>query len=235
MNEKDLVISIIKSIPVMEIIDIEKLYREKLIEISRQSFDETLSEMIDSCELAKLSNGVYCIPKIGKFGIFESTEDDILKYALGREGSDGIVVGYKMYNKYKLTTQISKKIEVYSNVINLNDTQIKNVSIHKVDMVFTNNAIRLIVLLEVLQNYMNIEDMNEKFFLKLIKESVQYYNKDTLSNIIRAIEYKNSTIASLKNVLEYFEIENDLYKYLNETYESNPINIHKLRHMFTHM
>ena len=102
--------------PELKIIDAHKLYKEKFNTISEKAFYKTFSRMAKAGEIKRIAKGIYCIPKKGKFGVTISGEKDILEYYLGSKNSKGVVVGYRMYNKYKLTTQVSKDIEIYSNV-----------------------------------------------------------------------------------------------------------------------
>lgn len=100
----------------LEIIDTQKIYTSKLKNIPEQTYYKIISRMTKNGELERLTKGIYCKPGIGRYGRMVSSEKHILEHYLGANGRDGVIVGYRMYNKYKLTTQISKVIQVYSNV-----------------------------------------------------------------------------------------------------------------------
>jgi hypothetical protein len=122
-----------------------------------------------------------------------------------------------MYNRYKVTTQVSKNIEIYSNVISQEEKNIKNVKILRADLEFDETMIKLIELLEVLENYKNIEDLSYDNLLKIMKSFTRNYNDSNLNQLINKIGYKKRTLASLKNVLNHYGIENKIDQYLNET------------------
>src|SRR6056297_1153600 len=146
----------IRKYPELKIIDAHKLYKEKFKSISEQAFYKILSRMLKEGEIKRISKGIYCIPKNGRFGIVISGESNIIEYYLGSKRNQGIVIGYRMYNKYKLTTQVSKGVEIYSNILSQDKKKIQNVVIYKVNIRFDESTVRLIELLEVLQNYNKI-------------------------------------------------------------------------------
>jgi len=201
----------------LKIIDAHKLYKEKFNNISEQAFYQTFSRMVKAGEIKRLTKGVYCVPKKSRFGMLVSGENNILEYYLGPKNNKGVVVGYRMYNKYKLTTQVSKSVEIYSNATLQEKKKIKNVTINRANIPFDIYTIQLIELLEVLQNYRKIEDINYINLIKFIENSIQYYNKRVLDKLMRVIGYKKSTLASLKNVLDYYGRANTINEYLNET------------------
>lgn len=214
--------------PELKIIDAHKLYKEKFNSISERAFYQTFSRMVKAGEIKRLTKGVYCIPKKGRFGVVISSEKNILEYYLGSKNSKGVVVGYRMYNKYKLTTQVSKSVEIYSNATLQEKKNIKNISINKVNTRFDESTIRLIELLEVLQNYKKIEDLNQSSLIKFIENRVQYYEKRILDRLVKAVGYKKSTLASLKNTLDYYGRENTINEYLNETSNYNALRMEEL-------
>jgi len=201
----------------LEIVDAHKLYKEKFSNIPQEAFYKTFSRMAKSGEVKRVAKGIYCRPKKSRFGIIVSDENNIIEYYLGPKNRSGVVVGYRMYNKYKLTTQISKSIEMYSNVTLQQEKNIGNVKIFKANIEFDEPKTCLIELLEVLENYKKIEDLNLRNLLQMIEDSIHYYNNAILDQLIKVIGYKKRTLASLKNVLDYYGIENTVNKYLNET------------------
>lgn len=97
----------------LQIIDSEEVYHKMFHSLSKQSFYKVLSRMSASNELIRLSKGLYYIPKKTRFGLVFVNENNIIEYYINN--SKGLVVGYKMYNKYMLTTQISKKVKILCN------------------------------------------------------------------------------------------------------------------------
>jgi len=67
--------------------------------------------------------------------------------------------------------------------------------------------------------------------IKFIEDSVQYYNNRVLDKLIRVIGYKKSTLASLKNILDYYGRENIINEYLNGTSNYNALRMEELNEL----
>lgn len=228
MRYTDRVINSVKSYPELKIIDTQKLYSEKLSEMPEPTFYKVVSRMAEKGELQRLTKGIYCKPKQGRFGVVISNEKNILEYYLGEKGNQGVIIGYQLFNKYGLTTQISKVVEVYSRNISQNNKTIKNVKARKVNLKFDSITIKMIEFLEILQEYMNIEDLNKKRFIKYLEETVKYYDEQVIEKILNSMNYKKGTIASLKNVLDYYSVNNNLAKHLNGTSKYKALTLEEL-------
>lgn len=59
-----------------------------------------------------------------------------------------------------------------------------------------------------------IEDLNTNALIKYIEEAVKCYEEKTVERIIETVGYKKSTLASLRNVLDFFNVENSIDQYL---------------------
>ncbi len=229
MSHSNKILESINKYSELRIIDAQRLYQEKFNDMSEQAFFKTLSRLAKDGEIQRLTKGIYCKPKKGRFGTIGSNERNILEYYVGTNKNKGVVVGYQMYNKYGLTTQVSKVIEVYSNVTLQEKRKIKNVSIHKATLKFDTSTKKMIELLEVLENYQSIEDLNTKGMLKFITDAGSYYNEKTLEKLLKNIGYKKSTLASLKNLLEELKIENTVDQYLNGTSKYKALRLENLK------
>jgi len=214
--------------PELKIIDARQMYKDKFSEIPEQAFYQAVSRLAKTGEIERLTKGIYCRPKAGKFGKIVSSEKDILEYYLGKNGKKGIVVGYRMYNTYGLTTQISKSVQVYSNVPLQEKREIRNVSVKKVNLKFEAPTKRMVELLEVLQNYNKIEDFHIGNLRNFLRTAVEYYDEKILAKLLNEIGYKKSTLASLKNVLDYFDIGNTVGNYLNGTSKYDALDVEKI-------
>lgn len=200
----------------LEIIDTHKIYTSKCKNIPEQTYYKTISRMTINGELERLTKGIYCKPKIGRFGKIVSSEKHVLEYYLGDKGKNGVIVGYKMYNKYKLTTQISKVIQVYSNVSEQEKKKVINVEIRKANVRFDHSLIKMVELLDFLENINNIEELNRKNAIRFIEDAIKLYSDKILEKLLKTIGYKKSTLASLENVLNYYKISHSVGKHLNE-------------------
>lgn len=121
----------IESYPLRELIIANKFLIEKLPNIPANTYYKSIERMRKKGELEWLAKGVYCRPKVTKFGKISAGEENILNYYIGKENYTGVVIGYRLYNKYGITTQVSKSVKIYSNVLEEEKKVIKNVEIKK--------------------------------------------------------------------------------------------------------
>jgi len=126
-----------------------------------------------------------------------------------------MIVGYNLYNKLNLTTQISKKIIIYSSNVDNDIKNIRNIEIKNVNIKYSKEYIKIIEMLEVLQNFYKIEDLNYNAFYNYVKKFSNTYNEKFTDIVLENMNYKKSTISFLKNILNYFEVENNLNQYLS--------------------
>ena len=124
------------------------------------------------------------------------------KIAAFTENGTGMVVGYTMYNAMRLTTQVSKSIQIYTSALNEPKKQIGNVFLQKYDMIFSPEVVRVVAMLEVLQNYNKIEDLNEMQFKKLCEDFARQYDEKVCEYVLSNISYSEQTIALLKAILD---------------------------------
>lgn len=215
MSYSRMVMEDVSQYSALEIIDAQKVHKEKFEEMPEATFYKALSRLAKDGEIGRITKGIYCKPKKGKCGTTISSEKDILAYFLGKEQNKGVVIGRRLFNKYGLVAQVSKGIEIYSNVTNQEKRIIKNVTIKKANLNFDTTTIKMIELLEILQEHQKIEGLNTNSLIAFIEEAVKCYNEKTVERIIEAVSYKKSTLASLRNILDFFNVENNINKYLN--------------------
>lgn len=225
MSYSNMVMEDIMKYSELEIIDAQKVHSERFVEIPETSFYKTLSRLALDGKIERVSKGIYCRPKIGRFGKTISNENDILTHFIGAKNDKGVVVGYNLFNKYGITTQISKIVKIYSSALIQGEKTVGNVLIQSADLKFDFNTRKMIELLEILQEFRTIEDLNTKRLNEYIKDVVQYYDEKAVIEIIKVIGYKKSTIASLKNVLDFFNRENTMGMYLNGLSKYNSLNM----------
>ena len=197
-----------------ELILASKLYKKELYnQVTEASFYKTLERMCKSKELVKISKGTYYLPKISKYGIVPPTDKEIIS-EFTKNGT-GIIVGYSLYNTLNLTTQVAKTIEVMSSTLESFTKTIRNIIIYQVQIDYNENVKNMIQALEVLQNYYNIQDINNLSFKRYTKKIAEQYNEETFKKVISTINYKKSTIAFLREILNYYDVKNNLNMYLS--------------------
>lgn len=197
-----------------ELIFASKLYREELYDIIEEaSFYKSLERMCKSGELARIAKGTYHLPKVSKYGTVPPSESDIVS-AFTKNGT-GTIVGYTLYNTFNLTTQIPKTVNVLSSALDGSSKSIRNVAIKKSNLEFTEEVKSIVHGLEVLQNFYSIQDMNYSAFIDFAKALSLKFEEYTFINVIETEKYKKSTIAFMKEILDYYNVKNRLDRYLS--------------------
>ena len=201
-----------------ELIFANTLYKTQLYNyVSEAAFYKTLERMCKSGELVKIAKGTYHLPKVSKYGIVPPTDKEIITSFT--KNNTGTVVGYSLYNALNLTTQVAKSIEVMSTTIESFSKTIRNVIVHKVQIDYNENVKNIIHGLEVLQNYYNIQDINNLSFINFTKKLADLYEEEAFKKVISAINYKKSTIAFLREILNFYGVKNNLNMYLSSMSE----------------
>lgn len=201
-----------------ELIFASKLYKTELYnKVTETAFYKTLERMCKSRELVKIAKGTYLFPKVSKYGIVPPSEKEIIS-AFTKNGT-GTIIGYSLYNALDLTTQVAKSIEVMSSTIENLTKTIRNVVVHQVQIDYTEDVKNMIHSLEVLQNYYNIQDINNLSFRKFTKKLADWYDEEIFKKVISAISYKKSTIAFLREILNFYDVKNNLNIYLSSLSE----------------
>ena len=215
MNCYDYIKEVLQGYNANELIFASEMFSEKLHGIvTEMAFYKTLERMEKSGELIKISKGIYHLPLVSKYGIVPISTAEIV--STFTSNNNGTVVGYSLYNSLNLTTQVPKTINVISSSLENQTKNIKNVCIKRVSIYFSNEIKKMIHALEVLQDFYNIEDINYPAFISFVKEIAEEYDEKTFEDVIRTINYKKSTISFLQEILNYFDKENNLHKYLSD-------------------
>jgi len=214
MCKKATVLKEINKKPEGSIISASKLYKEKFANVmSEVAFAKTMSRLCESGEVVRVSRGVYCKAINTKYGMILPGERDITN--VYTENNKGMEVGYALYNKIGVTTQVSKKKEIFSSSVDCQSKQIGNVNIRKVNLKYTNETIAVIQLMELLYHIENIQDLNENMTASCFYMLSKNYNDRVFDSVQKEIKYPRWVIASLREVLGRFGVENSLNRYLS--------------------
>ena len=197
-----------------ELIFASKFYREHLSgKVKEAAYYKALERLCKSQELMNIAKGVYHLPKKSKYGIVPPSEKEIIS-AFTKNGT-GTVVGYSLYNALNLTTQVAKTVDVMSSVLEGFTKTIRNITVHQVQIDYSESIQNMIHALEVLQNYYTIQDINQSAFITFTKKLADAYNEKAFKAVISTINYKKSTIAFLQEILNFYGRENNLNIYLS--------------------
>ena len=139
-----------------------------------------------------------------------------------------MIIGYHLFNKLNLTTQVSKKITLYSTNVESETKNIRNIEIKNISLKINDEYKKIIEMLEVLQSFNKIQDLNYNAFYEYARNFSKEYNEDILKKVLVEKKYKKSTISFLRNILNYFEIRNELDKYLSSLSKYNHIDMEEV-------
>ena len=194
-----------------------ELYLQRFSEMTETTFLKTLERLNHKGMLIRLSKGIYCKPRQTKFGAIPAGEHELASYFTGKENSEGFIAGYRLYNKYGLTTQIGKQVEIYSKKSPVARGNIKNIHLNKLTSFYRPEMLPILEFLEILKNYQNIEDLNPYSFPVCCSNFVKKFNEKIFERIYQQMGYRKCTIAFLKEILDTYGIDNTLKKHLNGT------------------
>ena len=154
-----------------------------------------------------VSKGVY---SIGKKKIDE--QKILSEYT---SNGKGMIVGYALFSKIGLTLYQDERIVIYTNVITSKQKNICNLLLKKVDLIFTDEIIDLVSLLEILDIGFGMRGGDYLIYRNVVELLAKTYTDDNFKQVIGAIRYKYSTIVKLNELLTRLNIKNlcmDLYQ-----------------------
>lgn len=120
----------------------------------------------------------------------------------------GMVVGYSLFNKIGLTLYQDERIVIYTNVIMTKQKSIGNLLLKKVDLIFTDEIIDLVSLLEILDVGFGIRGGDYLTYRNVVELLAKTYTDDNFKQVIGAMRYKYSTIIKLHELLTRLNIKN---------------------------
>lgn len=199
----------INEMPKNQIFEASKLYFEQFnFSMSEAAFYKALERMVKEYVLIKISKGIYARPEQSKYGIVPPSEEEIISNFI--ENNKGIVIGYQLYNLLNISTQISKNIKIYCNMINQQTKTIGNVFIERKEVDFSDEVCKVIEMLEILSNFNSIQDLNYNSFILLCEKFYKQYDEETTKYVLAKMRYSKSTIAFLRNILNHYGVDNAL-------------------------
>ncbi|WP_196592915.1 hypothetical protein [Pectinatus sottacetonis] len=196
-----------------KIIEAGTFYRESVMDVPAQTYYKIITRLVKHGKLVHLTKGVYYRPKQSRFGLVTISDNEISKHYVAN--NSGMVIGYQLYHQKGLTTQIAKKLEILSTALNEEKKNIRNVIIRKLNMTLNSEVISIIEMLEILQNYDKIEEINYRRLLEYMKEFANEYSEQAVEYVLAHRKYKKSTLAFLERVLSNFHVKNNIRKFLS--------------------
>lgn len=180
---KNLIESKVNTYKVKELIFLKDLNDKSY---PKSIFYNTIYSLCAKGKLVRLDKGIYCRPEVTKYGLLGPSEKEIISYFT--DNNKGVVIGYTLYNRLKLTTQVSNNIEIISNSIKIKKLKIKNIYIYKVDANFTNDMKKVFECLEVMKHCLRIQEISEQNLFKYFKNI--FKNVKCHNEIIYQLEHR---------------------------------------------
>lgn len=214
MTSAQAITQLIADIPENKLIFANSLYKERLHErTSESAYYQVLSRMCRAGTLCRIGKGTYYRPQKGKYGTVPLPQAEIILAFTA--GETGVVVGYTMYNQLQLTTQVSKTVEIFSSKVEQKTKSIRNVSLRFYALNYSPKVKSSICMLEVLQNFESIQELNYPQFLRFCKAFAEQYNENAINQVLAVRQYKKQTLSFLKTILDYYGVPNNLSHYLS--------------------
>lgn len=202
MKSKERIESLLLEYPENALIFASRIYQEKLSEeMTEAAYYQMLSRMCKDGAIARIAKGVYCRPKVSKFGTVPPSEKEIIRSFTGNER--GVVVGYSLYNELKLTTQVPKRVFAYSSLLEEQHRQIGNVVLNQCNMKFDSEVRSVVRMMDVLQHYGEIQELEQTQFLKVCSAFAEQYSDSATNYVLNNLHYPKWAIAFLREVLNY--------------------------------
>lgn len=211
-----------------EIVLAKDAYQKYFTQMKEATFYQLLARLNSEKYIAKIAKGLYYKPFKDDFEKLPS-QDKLLNFFTNKN-KNGMIVGANMLHMHNIIPAGTDTYDIYTNLIEIKTTRyMSNLAIKYVNVDFKNaqitNLIETLELIEIIDNFDNINTENLYNFLKKFAEN---YNEDNLYKVLVAKSYKKRNVASLKRILDYFNVENNLSRVLNTASKYNfPENIRK--------
>ena len=195
------------------VIEAERLYRSLSHKVPRRVYGKIVTQMVRDGILVRLAEGVYCRPRRScTGGIVPLSEQEIISHYT--KENRGLCIGYSLYRTKGLTTQVAKMTRVLSVATGEERVSVRSVLVEKLSQKLTPGLVRAIEVLEILQHREQVEDFNHQAFTGYMIDFARDYSEEDIRSALSVRSYNASTIASLKECLDRFDVPNHLEELL---------------------
>ncbi len=174
---------------------------------------KAIERLISEKQIRRISTGIFYKPKKTVFGELKPGEEDLLRpYLFIGTNRIAYITGIALYNRMGLTTQVPKDIKVASKTKEVR-TKIGNITVRRVKSYVdvTNENYHLLEILDALKDFKQIPDLNKKFAINLLINTLISLTKSELSNLVQyGKEYPPRARAFLGAILEKNNMDIDL-------------------------
>lgn len=171
----------------------------------KEAIIKALNRMVNSGKITKLAKGKYFKPEKTPFGTLQPNQEQIVKDLLYEGGKVvGYLTGYSIYNKLRLTTQVSNVIQIGKNQTR---TKFKRerytITFVKQKNIITKKNVPLLQILDSIKYIRRIPDTNVKTSCLRFLEILKKLNLDDKKELIRlSLKYPPSTRALLGALMD---------------------------------
>lgn len=186
------------------ILDVSKVKDTVFLEIPYKTLLKILNRLEIEGVLSPVSKGVYHVG--------DKVVDKELIVTEYVENGKGMFVGYQLFNEIGISTYQDEKTEIYTNNIQSNQKNIGKYNLKYVDIVFEDNIIDLISLLEIIDAGYSIKECDFISYKKALDVLSHSYSDKYFQRVVKTIRYKFSTIKTLSGLLEQNGIINNSFE-----------------------
>ena len=157
MKYRDKLIKYFEEAPEGAVIVANDMYEKGFTKMSHDAFFRAVERLCDDGIIVRAGKGMY----IKAEDKDKNQEELLLNYFFGENNDDGLFIGYRLYNKYMVSSYKSDRIELYSNVIKARTCEVGNIYVKRPSVELDFENAKVIEALEIMQNYYDIEQLNK--------------------------------------------------------------------------
>jgi hypothetical protein len=205
----------IASQPINKVFYASLFYQKHCPHLSEVNYYKVIERMTKQGQIVKLGKGMFFVP--GKNYLAETqNEAGRLKLLLYRKSY--LEIGYGLFNRLGLSTQISKNRYFYVNKLIKPVQKVNQFYFIMKTMNFQkDNLVDAIELLEVLQHFQKIQDLSMTALNQYLKKALKRISMESFHYVLTHMRYKKSTIAFLNHLLEtHRRLKNPLGSFLSK-------------------
>ena len=213
MGAAEQVRNIIMDIPQNQIIAASDLKRNMLSDVTDACFYKTLERMTQQGSLVHLTKGLYYRPMLENNSLIPMKEETIVDYYIS--DSAGTMIGEGLYVERGISRGLEKRMVFISNRLTEAKKHVASIEVHGTDMQLDDSTIASIQMLELLQNYNKVSDVDKYKFVDVLHDFAEEYSDEATAYVLRNRKYKKSTIAFLARILDWYGISHSLREHLS--------------------
>ena len=193
--------------------DVSKLKDTEFAEVPYKTLLKILNRLEEEGLLSTISKGVYFIG--------EKPVDEELIFDEYVGNGKGMFVGYQLFNDVGISDYVDCKIEIYTNNIKAKQKSVGRYLLKRVDLEFDDDIVDLVALLEIIDVGYSMKGCDFMAYKKTVDMLLKSYSDSSFEKIVKAIQYKYSTIKQLSELLEANSIDNSCVDIFESTYKNS--------------